>query len=79
MKKINDNFVLIISIFLLVIAILSASPLYFTQIPQGNETMVAQINGFIWGTGFAGVVLYWIGSSKGSKDKDSIIKNGNTA
>ena len=47
--------------------------LFFKEIPDKNRDVVNFILGVIIGTGLTGIFNFFFGSSKGSKDKESVI------
>jgi len=46
----------------------------FTEIPEHNIRVVDTVLGFVLGTIVATIIAYYFGSSKGSADKNEMIK-----
>jgi len=51
--------------------------LFFVEIPEGNKTLIDMAVGAIIGSGLSGIISYFYGSSKGSKDKTSLLNQLN--
>ena len=74
--KLAKNFVYYLSIGVFIFSATTVLLLFFVEIPDKNRDVINFILGVLVGTGLTGVFNYFLGSSKGSKDKLNHIING---
>jgi hypothetical protein len=72
--NIKIDFQGVISILVLFMTIAIVGIILFKPIPAENKDVVNFVLGVVVGTAFVSVINYWVGSSKGSADKNEIIK-----
>jgi len=65
----SKNFVYYLSIGVFLFSAITVLLLFFIEIPDKNRDVINFILGVLVGTGLTGVFNYFLGSSKGSKDK----------
>lgn len=62
-----------ISFMVLALLALAGAALVFVPIPADNRDAFTMLLGALTGTGFGGVLGYWVGSSQSSAGKDHTI------
>jgi len=73
--KFAKNFVYYLSSAVFIFSATTVLLLFFIEIPDKNRDVINFILGVLVGTGLTGIFNYFLGSSKGSKDKlEHIIK-----
>jgi hypothetical protein len=71
--KISKNFIYYLAGSVFLFSMIIVLLLFFKEIPDKNRDVVNFILGVIIGTGLTGIFNFFFGSSKGSKDKESVI------
>lgn len=69
----EKHFVIYLTSFFSLASVIYLYAVTFFEIPKDNHRVVDTILGFLMGTLIATIVNYYLGSSKGSADKNKII------
>ena len=62
------------SAMILICTLVWFASLFWFTIPEGNKELVMTAAGVFLGSGWTQILNWWFGSSKGSQDKNEIIK-----
>jgi hypothetical protein len=71
--KFSKRFIYYLASGVFLFAVLFVIMLFFVEIPESNKRLVDVITGVIVGTGLTQVIQFFFGSSKGSKEKTSLM------
>jgi VIT1/CCC1 family predicted Fe2+/Mn2+ transporter len=72
--KLAKNYIYYLATGVFVFSAVMVILLFFVSIPEQNRDVINFIMGVIVGTGLTSIFNYFFGSSKGSKDKDDLLK-----
>ncbi|PLX05230.1 MAG: hypothetical protein C0594_08010 [Marinilabiliales bacterium] len=70
----KERYLFIAAIIIVALSFAVYIMLFFVQVPSENKTVIDFASGILFGTGFTMIIQYYFGSSDGSREKNSMLK-----